>query len=143
MKNEMAKIEGYSGSELGSTRYKDFKREEEQYFWAVDLWWSIKNRENKFRYAIAILKEAPIDDLPYLRYLGAGMLEDLTGKSLLELFDFVEELEFDEESIIEKKLCSALRGYRFDKNCIPIESLRAEKALVARIQKHFSDFDPY
>ena len=136
----MVDIAGHSAESIGIDSYKHFQSEDDQYWWAVDLWWSLKSMEEKYRYLLSVLNAAPDDDLSYFVHLGAGRLEDLNVKQLVELFCIVDREEADSGAVIEKKICTALKSYRFSSSSTQVDFSQAKRTVVDRIRRYYPSF---
>ncbi len=134
----MLVINGYSISDIVQDHYSYNKTGDDNYFWAVELWWDLDSWKERFDYLIALLEYAPGDDLDYLGGIGAGPLEDLADVRILEFIAELRARGIGRDSDIDKKLCLALQMFRLGPCGAPLTS--AEKEIIEYIRYHYPVF---
>lgn len=131
-------IANYKIKDIVRARYKYHNTNDDKYFWAVSLWWSLSSWDDMREYLIAVLDAAPLDDLDYLGMIGAGPLEDLSDIHILEFISELRARKINRDSEFDKKLCIALQMYRFQPSCEPLTE--AEKEIIKYIKYHYPSF---
>lgn len=117
----LASVEDFTQAYYGY--YKFGKRAPSPDWWAVEVVFSCKTREDKLD-AVRKLIEATADvdkDADYLTYIGAGPLEDMVSDWLLD--------QIEDEVKEDPKMLIALSGVRLDSEPTELKK-RAERLLI-------------
>jgi hypothetical protein len=128
----------FDPAKLAHDHYGYHRTGDDNYFWAIDLWWSLVSSKERSEYLIALLENAPMADLNYLGCIGAGPLEDLGDAGILKFISELRAIDIDRDSEIDRKLCLALQMLRFQPCGEPLTN--AENEIIKYIKHHYPSF---
>ncbi len=128
----------YDMKKIAHDHYRYHETGDDKYSWAVGLWWDINSSKEYLEYLIAILDNAPIDDLDYLGGIGAGPLEDLRDIHILKFISELRTRNIGRDTEFDKKLCIALQMFRLQSGGELLTD--AEKEIIKYIKYHYPSF---